>query len=399
MNTILLPLATTLTIQILISGASLTAAVLATLASVDFGVPASSVGFYVAMLYGSAAVSGVASGGIIARFGPLRTMQSGLVLGALSALALAQATIPFAMLAALLGGLSLGPTTPASSAILSRATDVSNRNLVFSIKQTGVPAGFMLAALTLPVLGLALGWRGACLAVACMLAIAAGIVTLLHGRFDRFTGSPVRFSLRGQLVEPLERVWRQAEMRNIAMASFAYSGLQGSLSGFLIVFLLHETSLQLVAAATVLACAQGAGVAGRVVWGIVADRLGRPDIVLSALGLAMAGLATFVTLGAAHLPFAALVAACIAFGGTAMAWNGVYLAEVARLAAPGREAEATGATGLFTYGGVAVMPSVFTTIVLASDSYVVAYLVVAALPGLIGIVLLRGTLRAGISRQ
>ncbi|MBI3505621.1 MAG: MFS transporter [Proteobacteria bacterium] len=397
MRSILLPLATTLTVQILASGASLTLAVLAPLASADFGVPASSVGYYVAMLYASAALSGVASGGIIARFGPLRTMQSGLVFGALSVLSLAQATIPFAILAAVFGGLSLGPTTPASSAILSRSTDTSNRNLVFSVKQTGVPAGFTLAALTLPQLGLAFGWRGACVAVAGALAVAAAGVSLLKNRFEHVAPAAIRFSPRAQLVEPLLRVWRNVELRNIAMASFAYSGLQGSLAGFMIVFLLHDTSVGLVAAATVLAFAQSAGVAGRIVWGIVADRLGRPDIVFASLGLAMAGFATFVALGAPQLPYVLLIVACTCFGGTAMAWNGVYLAEVARLAAPGREAEATGATGLFTFGGVAVMPSIFATIVLASDSFSAAYLCVAALPGLVGIALLRGTARAGIS--
>jgi len=396
-RSILLPLVTTLTVQILVSGASLAAAVLAPLWSVDFGIPASSVGYYVALLYASAAVSGVASGGIIARFGPLRTMQSGLVCGAIAALALAQATIPFAILAALVGGFSLGPTTPASSAILSRATDVSNRNLVFSVKQTGVPAGFTLAALTMPQLGLAFGWRGACVAVAAALAVAAIAISLLKGRFETAEAGKVRFSPRAQLVDPLLRVWRQVEMRAIAMGSFAYSGLQGSLAGFLIVFLLHDTSIELVAAATVLAVAQSAGVVGRIVWGIVADRLGRPDLVFAALGVAMAVFAAIVALGAAGMPYTLLAIACAVFGGTAMAWNGVYLAEVARLAAPSREAEATGATGLFTFGGVAVMPSVFTTVVLATDSYTAAYLCVAALPAFAGMALLRRGAQAGIS--
>ena len=38
--------------------------------------------------------------------------------------------------------------------------------LTFSIKQTGVPAGAALAGAVLPALALALGWRGALLAVA-----------------------------------------------------------------------------------------------------------------------------------------------------------------------------------------------------------------------------------------
>ncbi len=397
MSPILVPLGTTLAVQVLASGASLTAAVLAPLISADLGVPASSVGFYVSMLYAGAAVSGMASGGIIGRWGPLRTMQSGLVFGALSVLALAHASLPGALLAALLGGFSLGPTTPASSAILARATDPANRNLVFSIKQTGVPAGFMVAALGLPQLALAFGWRTACLCVAALLLAAAFAIAPLRPRFDDRRDSPVRFSPRAQLVEPLLRVWRQVELRNISFASFAYSGLQGSLAGFMIVFLLHDTALDLVAAAAVLASAQVAGVGGRVVWGFLADRLGKPGTVLAALGIAMAGCAALMALAAPVLPYGLLIAASVAFGGTAMAWNGVFLGEVARLAAPGRAGEATGATGLFTFGGVAVVPCIFTTIVFATDSYVAAYLFAGALPGLLGIALLRGHAPAGIS--
>lgn len=393
---ILLPLATTLAVQVLVSGSSLTAAVLAALIAPDLGVPAATIGYYVATLYAFAALSGVAGGAMIARFGPLRVMQSGLVLGAVSALCLATATLPGALLAAIAGGCSIGPTTPASSAILARATDASNRNLVFSLKQTGVPGGFMVAAIGLPQVALAGGWRAAALTAAGILLAAAAALGPLRARFDDRREAAVRFSPRAQFVEPLQRVWRHVELRNISWASFAYSGLQGSLAGFLIVFLLHDTALDLVAAGVVLACAQGAGVAGRVVWGLLADRTGKPGTVLAGLGLAMACCAAFMALAAPSLPFALLIAAAIAFGGTAMAWNGVYLGEIARLAPPGRAGEATGATGLFTFGGVAFVPTVFTAIVTLADSYAAGYLFAALLPALVGGALLRRARNAGI---
>jgi nitrate/nitrite transporter NarK len=283
--------------------------------------------------------------------------------------------------------------------VLARATTAGNRNIVFSVKQTGVPLGFMIAAVSLPNLALAFGWRTTCLCVAAALAAAALMLAPVGRHLDAGGGQAVRFSPRVQFAEPLLRVWRQAEMRNISFASFAYSGLQGSLASFMVVFLLHETALDLVAAASVLACAQAAGAGGRIVWGFVADRSGRPDVVLAALGAAMAVFALVVALGAARMPHAALVAAAVLFGGTAMAWNGVFLGEVARLAAPGRAGEATGATGLFTFGGVAIVPGLYTTIVLLTESYVAAYLVAATLPGGVGIALLRAARAAGISKR
>src|SRR5262249_59583083 len=79
----------------------------------------------------------------------------------------------------------------------------------------------------------------------------------------------------------------------------------------------------------------------------------------------------------ASLPTLALGVLCILFGGTATDWNGVYLAQLARLSPPGRAGEITGASNFFGFGGLTLMPALFSAIVAASDSYAVAYGVVA----------------------
>jgi hypothetical protein len=47
------------------------------------------------------------------------------------------------------------------------------------------------------------------------------------------------------------------------------------------------------------------------------------------------------------------------YGATALGWNGVYLAAVARLAGPAQAGMATGGTLAFTYFGVVVTPPLF----------------------------------------
>jgi MFS family permease len=397
MNSFWLPLSLTLVVQILVSGASLSAAVLAPLAAPDLGVSAARVGYYVAGVYAVAATAGVASGAFIQRFGALGTMQVTLAFGALGQALIAFGTPWSVALAAVACGISLGPTTPATSAILVGTSRPANRNLVFSLKQTGVPAGFTLAALAFPALALSFGWRGAG-GVAAVVLIAMS-VALIPFRAEFNTGriaSP-RFSARAQLLDPVRRVWTTPEMRRLALTSLTYSGLQGSLAGYLVVFLTHDTSLDLIAAAGILAAAQATGVVGRILWGVVADRSGRPDRVLALLGLAMALFGGFVGLAAPYLSVPVLAVACVLFGGTAMAWNGVYLAEVARIAPPERVGEATGAVGMFTFGGVAIVPGLFATIVLFFDSYAVGYVLAAAFPAASGIALLRAARPKGIS--
>jgi hypothetical protein len=74
-------------------------------------------------------------------------------------------------------------------------------------------------------------------------------------------------------------------------------------------------------------------------------------------------------------PRGLLFAYAIVFGATAVGWNGVWLAEIARLAPPGRTSEATGGCLFFTFLGVVVTPPAFNAVYAASASYSVAYAV------------------------
>jgi len=63
------------------------------------------------------------------------------------------------------------------------------------------------------------------------------------------------------------------------------------------------------------------------------------------------------------------------FGASAIGWNGVYLAEVARIAPKGQAGTATGASLAMTYSGVVIFPSIFWMIHYFTSSYVAGFLV------------------------
>ena len=86
------------------------------------------------------------------------------------------------------------------------------------------------------------------------------------------------------------------------------------------------------------------------------------------------------------------------FGATAIGWNGVYLAEVARQAPRGRAGEATGGTLFFTFSGVLVGPPIFAFLVEGGVSYSVAFLLVAVPALVCGLILLWGSMRAPAAR-
>jgi hypothetical protein len=74
----------------------------------------------------------------------------------------------------------------------------------------------------------------------------------------------------------------------------------------------------------------------------------------------------------------------LAFGVTAIGWNGVYLAEVAHIAGPQHAGRATGASLFFIFGGVLLGPSGFVVAYRAIGSYTGSY-ILAGLAALLGL--------------
>jgi hypothetical protein len=68
-------------------------------------------------------------------------------------------------------------------------------------------------------------------------------------------------------------------------------------------------------------------------------------------------------------PLAAILATSALFGATAIGWNGVQLAEVARNASADRVGAITGASGFVTFGGVMIGPPAFAVIAFLTGGY------------------------------
>ena len=375
-----LPLTVTFAVQALVAFAVYCAPVMAPVAGPALGFAASAVGYYIAATYFGSMIGSAAAGGWIARFGPIRASQAGLAL-CLAGLGLAAtAWPPLVMLGGFVVGLGYGPTTPASSVILVRAAPPSMFSLVFSIKQTGVPAGGVLAGLLVPLLILAFGWQWGAVAIgaACLaLALAIGPV---RARYDVNLNPRAPVSLLSAFA-PVRMALGHARLRQMCIAGFVYGGVQITLVTYLVTFMVESFALSLVLAGLVMAASQVASVIGRVLWGALADRGGAATAarrtMLGLLGLGM-GVSALAALSADPAwPRGLLFAYAAVFGATAVGWNGVWLAEIARLA-PGRASEATGGCLFFTFLGVVVTPPIFNAVLALTGSYAVAYAVFAA---------------------
>ncbi len=196
------------------------------------------------------------------------------------------------------------------------------------------------------------------IAALCVLAAAAG--AWLRTSLDtlRDPAAPMPRLLR--LFEPVRFVAAHRVLFTLATCSFVFSAVQVCVTSYSVTFLTHDLRWTLVAAGGALAVAQVAGVVGRIAWGVVADRHGdaRPVLLALAVAMALCGLiaaAVFDTTSA-HVGVIALLAV---YGASAIGWNGVFLATIARVVPIGQAAQATSGSLFFTYFGVVVGPPIF----------------------------------------
>ena len=366
-------LAATLTVQSLVAMALLTLPVVAPSVAESLGISAAYVGLYIALAYAGAMTASLLSGGAVRRFGAIRSSQIGLLL-CCAGVALCTIESPIAMaIGAVLIGMGYGPITPSSSHLLVKSTPAHRMSLVFSIKQTGVPLGGVLAGVIVPPLADMTSWQWAFLAVAAANLVCAIAIQPLCASLDADKDPKQRISFGNGLAGPLRLVFSQRSLTVLAAVSFLFSITQLSLTTYLVTFLHEDLGMGLIMAGFVLAVAQTAGVAGRLLWGYVADRfLGSSNMLaVLAILIALCGIATALLQYTDSMLL--LVVVLSVFGSSAVGWNGVYLAEVARQAPKGQASVATGGTLAMTFLGVVIGPPLFGLVAGTLGSYSLAY--------------------------
>ncbi|MFA5663050.1 MFS transporter [Castellaniella sp.] len=376
----LIVLLATLAVQSLVAMCLLTLPVVAPVVARSLGVSPVHVGLYVALAYAAAMASSLVSGGLVRRYGAIRASQAGLVLCACGLLVSLVPHVAVTALGALLIGVGYGPITPASSHLLIRSTPAHRLSFVFSIKQTGVPLGGVLAGALVPGLAEFGSWQMAfAMVAACSLACALLIQPLCRTLdADRDPAHPV--SLIGNLAGPLRLVFGQRSLRALAAVSFLFSVTQLSLVTYLVTCLHEDMDIDLVTAGLLAALSQMAGVAGRILWGYASDRFLGPLRALGAIALLVALCAVLMPVSPSG-PLWLLGALLLVFGFCAIGWNGVYLAEVARQAPAGKASIATGGTLSITFLGNVLGPPAFGLVAGGLHSYVLAYAVLVVPAG------------------
>jgi len=332
-----------------------------------FGVPASLIGFQVSLVYLGAMATSIIGGLGIRRLGALRTSQWALGFAGAGVLLAAAPSLVGLAVGSVLIGFGYGLTNPAGAHLLMRVSKPENRNLIFSVKQTGVPLGGVVAGLAAAPLALTFGWQWALLAGAAVTLAFLAMIQPLHRAWDEDRDPSV--SLLQDPMADFRLVWRHSALRWLSMASFCFSVVQVSLTTFAVTMLVEDIHFGLVQAGIVLSVILVAGGSGRLLWGWIADIVGDANRIMLVVALiaASAGLMTvFLDAGTGKTVLYGIL--CL-FGLSAIGWNGVFLAEIARLAPSGRIGSAIGGALVPTYAGILVGPASFAGVFWLAGQY------------------------------
>jgi len=370
-------------VQALVTMAAFTPAAVAPALAKALGVPTSMIGLQVGIVYAGAMVMSFISGGLVRRWGGLRTSQTALVLAALGTMSMTLPSLAAVAFGSLLVGIGYGCTNPSAAHVLFRLAPPARRNLIFSIKQAGQPLGGVLAGLLAPPLAVNFGlaWALAAAGLACL-----GWLIFMQTFRDRIDDDrEPAYPVFARPFADLALVWRDQALRVLAGAACCFGAVQLAVTTFLVAMLVDELGLSLIVAGAVLAAHQVAGVVGRMFWGAVADRVGDGGRTLMVIaGISAASTLVCVVLTPAS-PFALVITLFVLLGLSAVGWNGVFQAEVALRAPAGRAGNATAGVMVMAFVGVFGGPPLFTAVHELTASYAEAYgwLAVGSLLGLL----------------
>jgi len=373
MKRTIIPVASMLAIQVMVSISVLSLSVMMPAVARDLAIDPKLVGIFTAIIYAVAAVMALAAAGPIVRLGAVRVCQAALLFAAIGLALNSMALVAATVVAVAFIGAAQGPINPASAHVLAQRVPREWFGMVFSIKQTGVPIGFALAGLIFPFLLGWVGWRDASLIAAGAAVLAALLIEPLRASLDVIatTARPQTGILRS-----IRFVLGHAQLRVLGWSAFVYVIAQHTFTFYLVTYLYEHCGLSIARAGFVLSASQIIGTGVRLLSGGLSDRVPRMKLlgwtgVLMTVGCVATGLLE------ADTPFWLITLVVVAYGSVVISWNGTSQAEFAHLAPSGETAAVAAVQTALAFSGAVFGPPIFALIATVA-SYRMAFFFVAA---------------------
>jgi MFS family permease len=358
------------------------------------GLSRAELGLLTSAIWGGMLLGMVPFGLLVDRFGERRVLLAG---GGLAAgcLFLASRTSSFQPLFLALVPAAVGASAaaPGGTRALAAWFPPHQRGTAMGIRQTGVTAAGVLAAVILPPIALDLGWQAAFLTVAGL--GLTGIVA-----FSVFYREPAAEGRARRVPFDPRQLARSRAWLAATAYGWAFMGCLGCVIAYLTVSLNQDAGLGPVQAGLMLAVLQVGGIAGRLGFGVLSDRVGsRGRVMVASAILAVVACLAMSLLGHGAVGVPGLAALAFLLGLSCLGWNALYITLTAETVPVQNAATAVGTGTTITFTGMFAIPPLFGLLADHTGSYSWSWLALGglALAGL-GVGLLIRDSQAGRGR-
>ena len=371
--------------QLVAASAGIVLATIAPKVAETLNVSAVLIGYQASLTWGVAMAASIYGGNAVLRWGAGSTTQASMALSAVGVSLFAVPHVASIALGSIIAGIGTGIAPAAAAHLLVRYTAPEQRNLVFSIKQTGVPVGGVLIALIAPALAVTVGWQWS---LATIAAVAVVVMLLVRPHCRAWDDDRAQVMARAGALGGVPVVLRQASLRWLSLASVLFSSVQRIVLTFTVLYLVAEGGYGLVEAGIMLSVVQIGGAATRVPWGWLADRWRSGLAVLYLVCVLIIGSSAVLVALEPDWPRALVYLLFFVLGAATVGWNGVFHAECARLSPPGMASLVAGGTSFFVFSGSLIGPAAFAVAYDALGTYSATFSIMVV-TGILALGLLR----------
>jgi MFS family permease len=204
------------------------------------------IGVYSSLVFVGALVSILLGGSLARRFGAVTMSQIALGISGLALVATASGTVSAITISAVIAGFGYGLATPAASQILANVTRPGRHGIVFSLKQSTVSLGGLIAGVLVPALVVGFGWRAATLFVGFL--VIAGSVLIHPLRTSHDDRQPRRSTTLVAPLRSIRYVLNHPRLRILALITFTFAAAQNSTNAIFVTYLVEKLEVPLVLA-------------------------------------------------------------------------------------------------------------------------------------------------------
>ncbi len=344
-------------------------------------------GYIISLMYLAMVVVSAPSGFLVDHYGVKRMLfLSCFLVGSGMSLLAAKPSYTILVATALLMGIGYGMINQITTKGFVYWFEAQKRGTVMGIKQMGVTIGGSLIGIYIPFFSIYMGWQHAVLVLG-LIVVAVSLICLglykekptedidLDQAGDTANSKLQKTSLREVMMEP------KLVLATILASLLAFC--QACLTSFLVLYAQENFIINNIAAGSMLTIAMVGGTFGRIILGMVSDRMLKGDRAMPLAIIGLIGvLSSFPLLFIGSNTALWILYIIAAFLGISfMGWNSLAMVLVAEMVGPDKVGSVLGIVFMAAWGAMVAGPALFGRLV-DMGGYAAAWLMVMILSGL-----------------